>query len=244
MKQYTLNTHFTTKHVLCFTYFALKCRSVNRFFQWLLLVKNILFFKEVKKLVVSTKAFIYLPKLMVCICKKLPLGFAPPTICILPLPSSTDGINVQVWPTLTPGALPLGIKEYLLIRRRRRKISKTKLVSSITSVCNLRTIFLLWVCLKGQVLVETPYLSNILYIEMNLLSLSVYFTHSCHLLHVTIENEISDIGFALVKIIVDFTCDISQQHDLATEVLTRNAAISNPKLKKNDGWTHYCQTLS
>lgn len=50
---------------------------------------------------------------MVCECEKLPLGLAPPTISIVPFPSSLEGINVHVWPTLTPGALPLGIKEYL-----------------------------------------------------------------------------------------------------------------------------------
>lgn len=58
--------------------------------------------------------FFFLPKLMVSEWEKLPLGFAPPTIRILPFPPSLDGINVQVWPTLTPGALPLGMNEYLL----------------------------------------------------------------------------------------------------------------------------------
>lgn len=54
-----------------------------------------------------------LPKSMAWDSEKLPLGLAPPTITILPFLSSSDGINMQVWPTLTPGALPLGIKEYL-----------------------------------------------------------------------------------------------------------------------------------
>lgn len=70
-----------------------------------------------KQLMVNTTPQILvgiLPKVIACDCEKLPLGLAPPTIRILPFPPSSDGINVQVWPTLTPGALPLGIKEYLL----------------------------------------------------------------------------------------------------------------------------------
>lgn len=62
--------------------------------------------------------FFFLPRFMICECEKLPLGLAPPTIRILPFPPSSDGINVQVWPTLTPGALPLGIKEYLLTTKQ------------------------------------------------------------------------------------------------------------------------------
>ncbi len=40
--------------------------------------------------------FFFLPKLIVSECEKLPLGFAPPTIRILPLPPSPDGAKVQV----------------------------------------------------------------------------------------------------------------------------------------------------
>lgn len=69
-----------------------------------------------------------LPKLMVCECVKLPLGLAPPTIIIVPFPSSTDGINVQVWPTLTPGALPLGINEYLLKTKRKYVETTTTII--------------------------------------------------------------------------------------------------------------------
>lgn len=64
------------------------------------------------------KKYFILPKLMVCECEKLPLGLAPPIISIVPFPSSSEGINVHVWPTLTPGALPLGIKEYLSIAKK------------------------------------------------------------------------------------------------------------------------------
>lgn len=77
----------------------------------------------------------FLPKSMVWECEKLPPGLAPPTIRILPFPSSPDGINVQVWPTLTPGALPLGIKEYLLTAKQFQQDEK-KLASYITCAIN------------------------------------------------------------------------------------------------------------
>lgn len=63
----------------------------------------------------------FLPRFIMYECEKLPLGLAPPTIKILPFPPSSDGMKVQVWPTLTPGAAPPGIKEYLLIRKQLKR---------------------------------------------------------------------------------------------------------------------------
>lgn len=77
----------------------------------------------------------FVPRFMICEWEKLPLGLAPPTMRMLPFPPSSDGINVQVWPTLTPGALPLGIKEYLLTTKQFQQ-NKKKLAPAITSAMN------------------------------------------------------------------------------------------------------------
>lgn len=111
---------------------------------------------------VGYRGVFVLPKLMVCECEKLPLGLAPPTIRIRPLPPSSDGINEQVWPTLTPGALPLGIREYLSISTGmlNRNFNFFKLQTERLFGLNLLTRHLLLVYLLGRALEETPFVSK------------------------------------------------------------------------------------
>lgn len=144
----------------------------------------------------------FLPKLMAYKCEKLPLGLAPPTISILSFPSSPDGINVQVWPTLTPGALPLGIKEYLLTAKQFQQDKNLILTLQVQLIdLNLLTIFLLWVYLEGQVLGETPYLSTKLCMNGTGITIFHLISSGINVFHNTLHNKTSDARLAMVKII-------------------------------------------
>lgn len=110
---------------------------------------------------ITKKKYFILPKLMVCECEKLPLGLAPPTMSIVPFPSSSEGINVHVWPTVTPGALPLGIREYLSIAKKVKLDRKFPFLHTARLLnLNLLTRLLLWVYLLGRALEEAPWLIN------------------------------------------------------------------------------------
>ena len=122
-----------------------------------------------------------LPKSMAWDSEKLPLGLAPPTITILPFLSSSDGINMQVWPTLTPGALPLGIKEYLWTDKQfteKIQVIRSNSLKAQLQVLHLDslTIFLLWVYPEVQALGETPWLSKMLCINEHGIIVFSYFS--------------------------------------------------------------------
>ena len=125
-------------------------------------------------------AHMFVPKFMAWDSEKLPLGLAPPTITILPFLSSSDGIKVQVWPTLTPGALPLGIKEYLWAEKQfhqNMEVICSNFLEAQVQVHDLDslTIFLLWVYLEVQALGETPWHSTMLCMNEHGIIVVVFF---------------------------------------------------------------------